>query len=419
MPFDALFVPDKLRAALDDQAWLRAMLAAERALARAQSLGLGDVFAAEGLDVDELVRDGRSAGNPVEPLVRRLRERSERVHRGATSQDILDTAAALVARDATAIVVEELDRVARACAELAEVHRATVISGRTLLQQAVPTTFGLKAASWLVGIVHARGRLAQMRLPAQLGGAAGTLAALGDGGLGVARLYAHELDLPEPQLPWHADRQRVAELGAALALAAGVAGKIAGDIVLLSQTEVGEVAESAGGASSTMPQKQNPVASVRAIACARQARGHASVLLAALDGEHERAAGAWQSEWAALSGALACAGGAAANVAEALAGLQVDAERMRQNLDATGGILLAERVSHLLAPRLGRTEAREVVATAAATGSFRWALVADERVGLGADEVEALLDPEAYLGSAGAMIDRALARHAERNGGRM
>ena len=295
------------------------------------------------------------------------------------------------------------------------------MAGRTLLQHAVPTTFGLKCAVWLVALMDALDgleRIRRERLAAQLGGAAGTLAALGDAGLEAARLYAHELDLSEPQVPWHADRQRIAELGAALAAAAGVAGKIAGDIVLLSQTEVGEVAEGAGGASSTMPQKRNPAASVRTIACARQARGHASVLLAALDGEHERAAGAWQSEWAALSGALACAGGAAANVAEALAGLEVDGERMRQNLDATGGLLLAERVSHLLAPRVGRAEARDIVATAAATGSFRWALVADERVGLGADEVAALLDPDTYLGSAGAMIDRALARHAERNGGR-
>src|SRR4051812_43264575 len=140
LPFDALFVPDELRGALDDRAWLRAMLTAERALARAQSLELGDVFSAEGIDVDELVRDGHRAGNPVEPLVRRLRERSDHVHRGATSQDIFDTAAALVARDATAIVVEELEGVARACAELAEAHRASVMAGRTLLQQAVPTT---------------------------------------------------------------------------------------------------------------------------------------------------------------------------------------------------------------------------------------------------------------------------------------
>src|SRR5437016_4571692 len=172
------------------------MLAAERALARAQSQSLDeDVFAADGLDVQELIRDGRRTGNPVEPLVRRLRERSEHVHHGATSQDILDTAAALVARDATAIVLGELDGVARACARLADEHRATVMAARTLLQQAVPTTFGLKAASWLVGIVHARKRLAGMRLPAQLGGAGGTLAALGDDGLDVLHAYAQGLAL--------------------------------------------------------------------------------------------------------------------------------------------------------------------------------------------------------------------------------
>jgi 3-carboxy-cis,cis-muconate cycloisomerase len=166
-----------------------------------------------------------------------------------------------------------------------------------------------------------------------------------------------------------------------------------------------------------MPQKQNPAASVRAIACARQARGHAAVLLAAVEAEHERAAGAWQSEWAALSGALAAAGGALANTGEALAGLEVDGERMRQNLDLTGGLVVAERVAHLLAPRLGRSDAREVVATAAATGSFRWALVADERVGLSTEEVDALLDPEEYLGSAAALVDRALARYAQATGG--
>jgi len=251
----------------------------------------------------------------------------------------------------------------------------------------------------------------------QLGGAAGTLAALGDGGLEVVRLFARELDLPEPELPWHADRQRIAELGAALATAAGVAAKIAGDIVLLSQTEVAEVREGGGGASSTMPQKRNPAASVRAIACARQARGHAAVLLAAAEGEHERAAGAWQSEWAALSGALACGGGALANTAEALAGLEVDPERMRQNLGATGGLVLAERVSQLLAPRVGRREAHEIVSAAAATGSFRWALVADERVGLSTEQVDVLLDPEEYLGSAAALVDRALARYARDRGG--
>jgi 3-carboxy-cis,cis-muconate cycloisomerase len=365
LPFDALFVPDELRTALDDKAWLLAMLAAERALARAQGLDVGDdVFALEGLDVERLVRDGRRAGNPVEPLVRRLRERSGDVHRGPTSQDILDTAAALVARDASAIVVAELDGVARACAGLAEAHRATVMAGRTLLQQAVPTTFGLKAASWLVGIVHARGRLAQMRLPAQLGGAAGTLAALGDDGLAVLHAYAKELDLPEPVLPWHTRRLPIAELGAALAVAAGFCAKIALDLALLAQTEVAEVRLPDGGVSSTMPHKRNPVGPVLARACSEHVRAAAGTLLN-LEHEHERAAGAWHAEWKALSDALAYSGGAAAALRETLEGIEVDAERMRANLSAET-MSEAER----FAP-----DARE---------------------------------SEDYLGSAGAFVDRAL-----------
>jgi 3-carboxy-cis,cis-muconate cycloisomerase len=433
--FAAILVPDDLLEAVSDRAWLAALLEAERALASAEAAA-GAIPAAAGAAIAERCRPelfdpgrlaaaGRSAANPVEPLVRELAEAvggeaAAYVHRGATSQDIMDTAAMLVARRALRIGFAGLDAAAARCAELAREHRSTPMAARTLLQQAVPTTFGLKCAGWLVALLDARellDRIARERLAAQLGGAGGTLAALGEHGPEVARLFARELDLSVPDLPWHADRGRIAELGAALAVAAGAAAKIAGDIVLLSQTEVAEVREGAGGASSTMPQKRNPAASVRAVACTRQARGHAAVLLAATDVEHERAAGAWQSEWAALSGALACAGGARANVAEALGGLEIDPDRMRQNLDLTGGLVSAERVSHLLAPRVGRGEAHEIVATAAATGSFRWALVADERVGLSADEVDALLDPEGYLGAAGELVDRALARYDRGGGG--
>jgi 3-carboxy-cis,cis-muconate cycloisomerase len=368
LPFDALFVPDELRAALDDDAWLRAMLAAERALARAQSLSLDDgIFSPEGLDAEELAREGRHAGNPVEPLVRRLRGRSEQVHHGATSQDILDTAAALVARDATAIVVGELGGIASACAKLADEHRATVTAARTLLQQAVPTTFGLKAASWLVGIVHARQRLAAQRLPAQLGGAAGTLAAFGDDGLDVLRAFATELDLPEPVVPWHTRRLPIAELGAALAVAAGFCAKIALDLALLAQTEVAEVRLPEGGVSSTMPHKRNPVGPVLTRASAEHVRAAAGVLLR-LEHEHERAAGAWHAEWKALSDALAFAGGAAASLRETLDGLEVDAERMRANVSAD---TLSEAAR--FAP--------------------------DARI------------PEDYLGAADAFVDRALAFH--------
>jgi 3-carboxy-cis,cis-muconate cycloisomerase len=337
LTFDALFVPAPLREAVSDGAWLAGMLQAERALARAEAqLGLipeltDDVFAAEGLDVEELAREGRPAGNPVEPLVRRLRERSEHVHHGATAQDILDTAAALVARNATALIVEELDGVAQECARLAEEHRATVMAARTLLQQAVPTTFGLKAASWLVGVVHARSRLP--RLPAQLGGAAGTLGALGDKGIDVLHAYAEELDLAEPVLPWHTRRLPPAELGAALAVAAGFCAKIGLDLALLAQTEVAEIRLPADGKSSTMPHKRNPVGPVLARACAEHVRAAAGVLLH-VEHEHERAAGAWHAEWKALSDALAYTGGAAAAVRATLHGLEVDADRMGANLSA-------------------------------------------------------------------------------------
>jgi 3-carboxy-cis,cis-muconate cycloisomerase len=365
LPFEGLFVPAALRDAVSDEAWMHAMLEAERALAVAEErAGVIDGARVEAVDLGGLLEEARRAGNPVEPLARRLRERDERAHWGATSQDILDTAAALVARDAVAPILADLDAVARACARLTNDHRTTVMAGRTLLQQAVPTTFGLKAASWLVGVVHARVRLARERLPAQLGGAAGTLGALGERGLDVLHGFAEELGLPEPVLPWHTRRLPLAELGAALAVAAGWAGKIALDIALLAQTEVGEVREPADGRSSTMPHKRNPVGSVVVRACAEHVRAAAGVLLR-LEHEHERAAGAWHAEWKALSDALAYTGGCAARLRETLEGLEVDAGRMRANLRAET-LSEAER----FAPDTSR--------------------------------------PEEYLGSAQAFVDRAL-----------
>lgn len=342
MPFDALFVPAPLREAVSDEAWLRGMLEAERALAAAEArIGVISeqeaqavaAACAEGFDAEALATEGRRVGNPVEPLVRALRGRAERAHWGATSQDVLDTASALVARDAGALVLAELDGLADACATLADRHRRTVMAARTLLQQAVPTTFGLKAAGWLVGVVHARGRLEPaLQLPAELGGAGGTLAALDDRGVDVLRAFAEELGLQDPLLPWHARRLRVAELGSALAVAASFAGKIALDVALLAQTEVGEVREPAEGGSSTMPHKRNPVGSTLARACAARARTAAAELVAAVEQEHERAGGAWHVEWGALSDALAFAGGAVAWMRETLAGLEVDEERMRANV---------------------------------------------------------------------------------------
>jgi 3-carboxy-cis,cis-muconate cycloisomerase len=382
-PFASIFVPDELEDALSDRAWLEAMLDAERALANAGALAdvvpaaaagaIAEQCEADRFDVDELAKQGRAAGNPVEPLVRALRERigeehASYVHRGATSQDVLDTAAVLVARAACELVDRDLAKVGDLSAALADEHRGTVMAARTLLQQAVPTTFGYKAAGWLVGVVEARERLTRSSdaLPAQLGGAAGTLAASGDKGLELLRLYAAELDLPEPLLPWHTRRTPFVDLAGALATVAAALGKIATDVMLLAQTEVGEVAEAAGGASSTMPHKRNPVAAVLANACVRHVGANVGVLYAVH--EHERAAGAWHAEWHALQTALAATGGAAAAVARSLDGLEVDRERMQTNI-------VAETLSEA------------------------------ERVGIGAGR------PEEYLGSADTFIDRALALH--------
>jgi 3-carboxy-cis,cis-muconate cycloisomerase len=435
--FDALFVPAELREAVSGRSWLEAMLDVERALAAAgASVGLVPASSAEAIaaacaDVDafgwdELLDQGHAVGNPVEPLVRTLRgrvgdEHERFVHLGATSQDVLDTAVMLVARQGTALVLGYVDTAAEACATLARDHRSTPMAARTLLQQAVPTTFGLVAAGWLVALLDARARLAELAaggLAVQLGGAAGTLSALGGDGVRTVEALAHELELAVPTLPWHTNRVRVAELAAALATVAGVCGKIGLDVVLLSQTEVGEVRESAGGGSSAMPQKRNPVRATLARSCAALAAAHASVLQESLVQEHQRAAGAWHAEWEALCGTLSYAGGAAAAAAESLGGLEVDAGRMRENLDATGGLVLSERVAAALSERLGRGTAHELVAAAAREPSFREALLSEPRAGIDAGEVDALLDPTTYTGSAGALVDRALARYEAENDGR-
>jgi 3-carboxy-cis,cis-muconate cycloisomerase len=437
--FSGLFVPDAVRDATSDRAWLQAMLDFEAALAAAEAdAGVIPAEAAEAIaaacdaerfDPGALGVEGRAAGNPVVPLVRALtgalsEEAGRYVHWGATSQDVMDTAAMLVARRALEPIHRELRGVAAECARLAERHRDTPIAGRTLLQQALPTTFGLKAAGWLMAVMDARERLAAVPLQAELGGAAGTLASLGSEGPRVLALLAGRLELAEPALPWHADRLRVAELGAALALAAGSVEKIALDVILLAQTEVGEVAEAAGGGrggSSTLPHKRNPVGSTLARACAREVRGAAGVLLAAMSGEHERAAGAWHSEWEALTTALALTGGAAAATREALEGLEVRTDRMRANLASSGGLLMAESVTMTMAGRVGRARAHELVAEASrraaeAERPLLDELLDDEQVSgqLSREELEAALDPARYLGSAEAFVERALSSYRER-----
>jgi 3-carboxy-cis,cis-muconate cycloisomerase len=429
-------------AAVSDGAWLCSMLEVEAALAAAGARAgvIPDGAAAEiatacrevRVDVDTIGRRATGAGNPVVPLVAALEARlpaaaRPHLHRGATSQDILDTALMLLARRALGAIVDDLRGCGDACAAFAGTHRDTAMAARTLLQQALPTTFGLRAVGWMVAVDEARAGLERVRderLAVQLGGAAGTLAALGDAGLEVVRLLAAELGLAEPLLPWHSDRVRVAELAAALGTAAGVLGKVALDVVLLAQTEVGEVQEAEGG-SSTLPQKRNPVNAVLTAAAARRAPGLVATLLAAMPQEHERAAGAWHAEWDTLRDLLRVTGGAAAHARSMLAALRVDPERMRANLLAQGGALMGESVAGRLAPALGRGAAhalvRDLARTAAERGvGLREVLVNAPAVRehLSAADVDAALDPAAHLDAAGALVDRALRARRDPRGER-
>lgn len=331
------------------------MLDVEAALALGQAeLGLIPEAVAEEIaatcdaaqfDPTAVGEDARASGTPILPLVHRLRDKvgqqaSELVHHGATSQDVLDTALVLMLRDAVPVVVAYLDRIADSCAELAAAHRDTPMAARTLLQQAVPTTFGAKAAGWLVAVRDATRNLdlalaGALRL--QLGGAAGTLADFGDRGIEVMERVANRLELPAPTVPWHTARGGFARLAAALAVAAGAVAKVGLDIELLAQSEIAEVRDPNGGASSAMPHKRNPIGSAIARANASRVNAAAGVLLDAMVQEHERAAGAWHAEWESLRTAVALTGGACERIAEVTEGLQVDAARMRTNIDTALG----------------------------------------------------------------------------------
>jgi 3-carboxy-cis,cis-muconate cycloisomerase len=436
-----------------DEAWLQAMLDTEAALARAvERAGLAAPGAgaavtaaaqAGAFDAAELGRQAELTGNPVPALVRELTRMvppglAGAVHKGATSQDIIDTAAMLLAREALSALAADLTATAAAAAALAAAHRDTIMIGRTLLQQAVPVTFGLVAAGWLTGLDDAREAVARVRagrLAVQFGGAAGTLASLDGDGLRVAGLLADELGLALPVLPWHTDRLRVLDVAGAAAGASAILGKAARDITLLAQSEVAEVREGDGagpgagpggarGGSSAMPHKRNPVGAVALLGCTRQIPGLLATLAASAEHEHQRAAGAWHAEWQPFSDLLRLAGSAASWGAELLAGLEVDPARMRRNLDDARGLPLAEHVASLLSPALGPTAAHDLVARASAqaaghdqqlrdalldTPDFRYQL---DQAGITAEQVESALDPARYLGSAAELVDAALAAHA-------
>jgi 3-carboxy-cis,cis-muconate cycloisomerase len=434
----ALYGTDAMRAAIGERALLAAMLRVEAALARAEArLGMvpqaaADAIAAaaevDRLDLSALAAATRNTGYPVVGLVRQLSalagaEAGRWTHWGATTQDILDTALVLALREGLALIGRDLDAVITALAARAREHRDTVMAGRTHLQHALPTTFGLKCAVWLAPLLSTRERLAQMAprlFRVQFGGAAGTLASLGDKGLDVARELARELDLAEPDAPWHVARDAFAEAVSVLGILTGGLAKMATDVMLLMQTEVAEAFEPHApgrGGSSTMPQKRNPIACEYVIAQARGVQALVPLMLGAMAGDQERATGPWQAEALAIPQAMLLAHGALDQSLLIAEGMTVDAARMRRNLDATGGLIMAEAVMMGLAPALGRGAAHDAVHHACdlalAEGvSLAEALGRDPVVAaaLTPARISALTDPASYLGAAGAFVDRVLAK---------
>ncbi|MHC1558640.1 lyase family protein [Actinomycetospora sp. C-140] len=430
--FDAVLARGGARDATGDRAWVRALLDVEAALAAAAAdvgtLDRDDADAiaaacAQAPDPGELGEAAAASGNPVVPLVAGLRQRlngtaASGVHRGATSQDVQDTAAMLVARDAVRVIVTDLRAAADAAAALAAAHRDRPAAGRTLLQQAAPITAGLRAAGWTAGLDAAAAALDAWRPAVQLGGAVGSLAAFDGHGRAVRAALARRLGLVEPVLAWHTERGRVAEIAGLLGRAGAATGSVATDLVLLAQTEVGEVREDVPGrgGSSTLPHKRNPIAAVSARAAAIAAPGLvASVLTAASLHEHERAAGPWHAEWRPLTELLRTVGSGASWLADALTHLAVDPERIAASLDVTGGLLLAEQATTGLRGRLGHAAAKDLVTRAAATAQDERRpfadVLTDALAGLDdppddpAAEVRALLDPAGAIGEATALVD--------------
>jgi 3-carboxy-cis,cis-muconate cycloisomerase len=428
---DSLATTEALAGVFSDISILQAMLDFEVALARVEArLKIIPVSAAETIaavakpdafDLADLSRKTLRAGTPAIPFVKALTESvlsknaeaADFVHWAATSQDVSDTAMILLLKRAQPLIEADLVRIERGLYELSEKHNNTVLLGRTLLQAAPPVTFGLKAAGWFAAVRRGYERLTQAfkdALVIQFGGASGTLAALGDKGLAVAKELANELGLRCPDAPWHTQRDRIAALVCACGVLTGSLGKIARDISLLMQGEVGEAAEPASGGrggSSTMPHKRNPIACAVTLAAANRMPGLVASYLSAMAQEHERAVGGSQSEWPTLSAVMQSTGVAAASVAEIAEGLTIDAERMRQNLDATHGSIYAEKATFLLAGKIGRDKARKLVEDAVRKAASEGRPLADvlaemPQVTKHLDEsaLKQLSVAEEYLGSA-------------------
>jgi 3-carboxy-cis,cis-muconate cycloisomerase len=439
---DALFATDAMRAVFADRTRIARMLDFEAALAHAgASAGVIPQAAADAIarrcdasayDPPALARAARDAGNLAIPLVAALTrnvgaadpDAKGYVHWGATSQDVIDTGLVLQLRDALDLIDADVARLAASLADQARRHAATLIAGRTWLQQALPVTLGLKLAGFVAALDRHRERLRLLReraLVVQLGGAAGTLASLGDRGLAVTQALAERLRLRVPEMPWHAHRDRVCDAAATLGLLTATLGKLARDLSLLAQTEVGEAFEPAApgrGGSSTMPQKRNPVGASIALAAATRVPALVSTMLTAAIQEHERGLGNWPAEWETLPEIALFASGALDAMAYVVEGLDVDVARMRANVELTRGLIFAEAVQTALAPSIGRDTAHSLVAgacrQAVAQGAHLRDILAQQpqvAQALDARTLDRLFDPLRYLGATQAFIERALATH--------
>ena len=429
-----------MRTVCDDLSYLQHMLDFEAALARAEAAtgvipaSAADIIAkscrAESFDLAALAEAATRSGNLAIPLVKALTadvakadaDAARYVHWGATSQDVIDTASMLGLRAAIDALLSDIDRAVAGFAKLATQHRDTAMVARTWLQHALPMPFGLKLAEYAAALHRSRTRLLRLRgeaLALQFGGAAGTLAALGDNGLRVAERLAQELKLPLPAAPWHTHRDRIAEAASVFAILAGTCGKIARDIQLMMQTDVAEAFEPAGegrGGSSTMPHKRNPVAAATALAAATMAPGLAATIFASMVQDHERSAGPWHAEWPTLPMLQLVTSGALAATVDIAEGLEVDVARMRVNLDATHGLIMAEAVTMALAETIGKSEAHHLVEAASKKAvankkNLRDLLAKDPAVTahLSVERIAELFEPMAYQGVSQALIDRLLA----------
>jgi 3-carboxy-cis,cis-muconate cycloisomerase len=435
-----LFSSAAMRAVCDDTAYLQHMLDFEAALARAEAAvgvipasavaPIAQACKAEAFDIAALAEAATRSGNLAIPLVKALTAAVARadpnaaryVHWGATSQDVIDTATMLTLRAAIDALLADIDRAVAGFAKLATQHRDTAMVARTWLQHALPMPFGLKLAEYAAALHRSRARLKRLRvesLALQFGGAAGTLAALGDKGLAVAEKLAAALKLPLPDAPWHTHRDRIADAASVFAILTGSCGKIARDVSLMMQTDVAEAFEPSGegrGGSSTMPHKRNPVSAATALAAASMAPNLAATIFAAQVQDHERSAGPWHAEWPTLPTLQLVTSGALAAIVELAEGLEVDAARMRLNLDVTHGLIMAEAVTFALAETIGKSDAHHLVEAAAKKAvagkqHLRDVLTSDPKVAahLSADKLAKLFDPMAYQGASQALIDRLLA----------